>query len=428
MLGTSAALAPRAPCDIWAVLLLLASALVLASALSSMSASRLDPAPAVVSLAVERRTPRHTLESFNNTTAAAYAEERELRKRFAAGAQLRAGRRATRVCRARHVPAQQPLRIATDFPYLRDWMNGAGCASPCTVRALAAPHDDLAGVHVLLLNERLDAPDMRERAPDVLVGVFSFEPATFQFDKRAIELADFLVALYPHSELLTSYAYRDMFNLRPDETLAAGLVRQGRAGPSYRVPDPAGKVRAGALFISQCLPLSYLRTSLIAELARHMPLYNFGTCVLGEAVHMAPPPELAHISPAELRADKHATVSRFRFFISFENSINASYYTEKLFGALIVDTVTVYLGPPDVHEVMPAGAFVRADEFASPRALAEFLGRMSDATWRSMFAWRTHSPPAVPARLEALVRNSVLEPPPRSFLCRTCDFVREHYR
>ncbi|XP_046505574.1 alpha-(1,3)-fucosyltransferase 7-like [Equus quagga] len=85
------------------------------------------------------------------------------------------------------------------------------------------------------------------------------------------------------------------------------------------------------------------------------------------------------------------TVSRYRFYLSFENSQHRDYITEKLWrNALAAGAVPVVLGPPRAtYEafVLP-DAFVHVDDFGSARELAAFLTGMNESSYRRYFAWR----------------------------------------
>jgi len=70
------------------------------------------------------------------------------------------------------------------------------------------------------------------------------------------------------------------------------------------------------------------------------------------------------------------TVSRYKFYLAFENSLHTDYITEKLWrNALLSGAVPVVLGPPrENYELfLPADAFIHVQDFSGPRALAAYL-------------------------------------------------------
>nr|XP_012639963.1 alpha-(1,3)-fucosyltransferase 7 [Microcebus murinus] len=85
------------------------------------------------------------------------------------------------------------------------------------------------------------------------------------------------------------------------------------------------------------------------------------------------------------------TVARYRFYLSFENSLHRDYITEKFWrNALAAGAVPVVLGPPRAtyEAFVPPDAFVHADDFGSARELAAFLAGMNESRYLRFFAWR----------------------------------------
>lgn len=70
------------------------------------------------------------------------------------------------------------------------------------------------------------------------------------------------------------------------------------------------------------------------------------------------------------------TVSWYKFYLAFENSLHTDYIKEKLWrNALLSRAVPVVLGPPrENYELfLPADAFIHVKDFSGPRALAAYL-------------------------------------------------------
>lgn len=75
-------------------------------------------------------------------------------------------------------------------------------------------------------------------------------------------------------------------------------------------------------------------------------------------------------------------IRRYRFTITAENQVgDCGYISEKLFDALLADTVPVYLGDKYITNLIPAAAFVDAREFRSPHQLLTHLAHMSESEW-----------------------------------------------
>lgn len=87
------------------------------------------------------------------------------------------------------------------------------------------------------------------------------------------------------------------------------------------------------------------------------------------------------------------TVSRYKFYLAFENSCHTDYITEKLWrNALISGAVPVVLGPPreNYERFLPADAFIHVEDFKGPRALAAYLKYLdrNPALYHRYQAWR----------------------------------------
>uniref|UniRef100_A0A8R1Y1F2 Fucosyltransferase n=1 Tax=Onchocerca volvulus TaxID=6282 RepID=A0A8R1Y1F2_ONCVO len=84
--------------------------------------------------------------------------------------------------------------------------------------------------------------------------------------------------------------------------------------------------------------------------------------------------------------------ARHRFYLAFENSICRDYITEKLFKSLDRLLVPVVLKRSIYEDIMPPGSFIAADDFTSPRELAEYLQYLSsnNTAYLSYLKWTRH--------------------------------------
>lgn len=87
------------------------------------------------------------------------------------------------------------------------------------------------------------------------------------------------------------------------------------------------------------------------------------------------------------------TISGYKFYLAFENSLHTDYITEKLWrNALLSNTVPVVLGPPreNYEQYLPPDAFIHVHDFKSPRALAAYLMYLDQnpAQYHRYLAWR----------------------------------------
>lgn len=105
-----------------------------------------------------------------------------------------------------------------------------------------------------------------------------------------------------------------------------------------------------------------IRLALINQLkSKGLRVDTFGNCFSNKITNE----ELLDIAP------------RYKFFLSYENSYHCSYYiTEKFFTqALYRNIVPVVWGATkdDYEAIAPAGSFIFAEEFETPRHLIDYL-------------------------------------------------------
>lgn len=87
------------------------------------------------------------------------------------------------------------------------------------------------------------------------------------------------------------------------------------------------------------------------------------------------------------------TISKYAFYLAFENSIHKDYITEKLWrNSFMAGSVPVVLGPPraNYERFIPSDSFIHVDDFTSEKKLAEFLKELwQDRTrYEQYFNWR----------------------------------------
>lgn len=79
---------------------------------------------------------------------------------------------------------------------------------------------------------------------------------------------------------------------------------------------------------------------------------------------------------------KLETLSGYRFCLCLENMPMAGYLTEKLFDCLYAGTVPLYLGAPDIENLVPPEVFVDIRSFSDFTSLYEAVRDMSDSEWQ----------------------------------------------
>lgn len=82
-------------------------------------------------------------------------------------------------------------------------------------------------------------------------------------------------------------------------------------------------------------------------------------------------------------ASKMDTLSQYRFSLCFENMPMLGYVTEKIFDCFYAGTVPIYLGAPDISDLIPPDAFIDMRDFGSNDYLSmwEFVRSMPAREW-----------------------------------------------
>jgi hypothetical protein len=76
--------------------------------------------------------------------------------------------------------------------------------------------------------------------------------------------------------------------------------------------------------------------------------------------------------------DKLAHLAGYRFALVFDNTRFPGYISEKLFDCFYARCIPIYSGAPDVAQYVPPPAFIDVRQFASFRALEQFLRRVTE--------------------------------------------------
>ncbi|CAN2390165.1 3-galactosyl-N-acetylglucosaminide 4-alpha-L-fucosyltransferase activity, partial [Pristimantis euphronides] len=115
--------------------------------------------------------------------------------------------------------------------------------------------------------------------------------------------------------------------------------------------------------------------------------------------------------------DFSTTISQYKFYLAFENSIYKDYITEKLWSNAFGSwAVPVVLGTSrkNYERFVPGDAFIHIDDFSSPKELAAYLLELdkNDEKYRKYFNWR----------FQYRVKNSKGLP---YAYCHVCKVIRE---
>ncbi|XP_062265162.1 4-galactosyl-N-acetylglucosaminide 3-alpha-L-fucosyltransferase 9-like [Platichthys flesus] len=166
-------------------------------------------------------------------------------------------------------------------------------------------------------------------------------------------------------------------NYRRDADISARwqLTSKKQIDKEYELPEKD-------LLVCWIANASYLNTSTEAsysyyrELAKHIKVNIFDS-----------------FSAKNLKGENYfLTISKCKFFLSFEDSVHPDYITETFNGPLSAGTVPIALGPPrkNYETYFPSTSFIHINDFPDAFALAEYLLKMDEdnAAYMEYFQWR----------------------------------------
>ncbi|KAH9249549.1 hypothetical protein BASA81_012722 [Batrachochytrium salamandrivorans] len=301
----------------------------------------------------------------------------------------------------------------SDFCYWRNWihlaMNTTGCPVPCQVLDSGFPRSTS---HVFLENcfSRYFRPGNSIWGRITLEyftdhgGTLSLQQMK-RFDIHAHWIRDV-------SDVYVNY----MFTW----TIPCGRPKNWINSPC-RKPGPSKEVlktkKLVAMFVSNCVSQRY---EYIMELNKWIKELSGGVHEIasyGKCHHNA--------DAGEGQEGKLAALQKFKFLLSFENSIRPDYFTEKQYQGILANVLSVTWAAPHAEDFVPGGegSYLNALDFSTPKDLAIKMLELDkdDDAYLKYFAWRdrTELSPAFVAQDRYDITNSGAD----SFACRTC----QHY-
>ncbi|CAG8474129.1 8567_t:CDS:1 [Paraglomus occultum] len=139
------------------------------------------------------------------------------------------------------------------------------------------------------------------------------------------------------------------------------------------------------------------REHYIRELMEHTKVHAYGSCLHNQD---APDDILAKYGLEKSLAPGHLTehmyevkrdiLSPYKFILAFENSNCDGYVTEKVYDALLVDAIPIYMGASDIDDYVPPGSVIKVADYESMSALIEHTERIANnkTLYESYFAWK----------------------------------------
>lgn len=142
-----------------------------------------------------------------------------------------------------------------------------------------------------------------------------------------------------------------------------------------------------AWFVSHCATQAR-REKYVKELQKFMPVQVYGKC----ATSFHKKDERLTCSRQDESECYLMLENKYKFYLSFENSLCSDYVTEKFFNVLKYDVIPVTFNGADMTSIAPPHSYVHALDYKNPEELAKALKDIAndDALYASYFWWRDY--------------------------------------
>mgnify|MGYP003385447279 FL=1 len=113
-------------------------------------------------------------------------------------------------------------------------------------------------------------------------------------------------------------------------------------------------------------------------------------------------------------------LSRYKFYLAFENAQIQDYVSEKVYEGLLAGTLPVYRGTANIAAFLPDDSFIDASEL-SPKTLAALLLSLAsdESRYNAYFDFKNKP---LAKSLSTLANQSYCHP---SALCRLCSYYAQ---
>ena len=129
------------------------------------------------------------------------------------------------------------------------------------------------------------------------------------------------------------------------------------------------------------------RETVVKELRELYPVHALASCLHGDE------PVPASHKHGDWGSSKVSIMRKYLFHLAFENQNEVDYVTEKVWLGLMSGTLPVYMGAPNVRDLVPSNSMIFWDDFTSVASLAEHLRYLESnrTAYLEYHAWRDRS-------------------------------------
>jgi len=177
------------------------------------------------------------------------------------------------------------------------------------------------------------------------------------------------------------------------------------------------------------------RDEWVKEFMKHVPVDSYGSCL-----HNKDLPEELNGSEQMENKDFYKLLGKYKFMLTLENGLCEDYITEKLWRALQLGVIPIYLGAPNVDEYIPnPGSIISVQNYSSVEEVAGLVNSINgdDQLYMTYLRHKTeqvvenlhlkqllqHREWGVSTEQQIQLGNSV-----RQFQCFVCNRINENMK
>ncbi|XP_050413037.1 alpha-(1,3)-fucosyltransferase C [Patella vulgata] len=162
-----------------------------------------------------------------------------------------------------------------------------------------------------------------------------------------------------------------------DAFMAYGSFEKSSVNMAVKNVDfSKNKTHKVAWAVGNCYPY-FPRQLIVQKLSKYIDVDIFGHC--GKTK-----PKCSRLCPEIL--------GKYKFYLSFENSMCKDYVTEKFWNALVRKQIPIVLGGANYTKIAPPKSFINVMDFPNIEKLAEHLHYLdkNHTAYNEYFKWRSH--------------------------------------
>lgn len=125
--------------------------------------------------------------------------------------------------------------------------------------------------------------------------------------------------------------------------------------------DGVFKNKRNAVWLASDCVTDSRREDYVKELQKYMDVDVYGSC--GNYTCF----------PSQSSSCYNTLLTKYKFYLSFENAICKDYVTEKFFNIFNSDIIPVVFGAADYSKFAPEGSYIHADDYPQPQMMAKRL-------------------------------------------------------